>query len=185
MTVYQFQQDLGEEIETILSDMIFKDPKGGPAHMKAFAQDLPKRELTIKSDVQSEDFKVEENEVKPGDLMAEEEETENDENDPYPFCIVRVESGAVYSGAQLVRVILIFGIFDDALDNLGHQILLNVMHKVTERFIKDPTLKDMYQMDINEGCNWILGDEDKYPYFISGVEMVWNAYFVEREDMYA
>lgn len=165
MTIYQLQKDLAAEIEQITSDMLFKNPNGEPEHLKAYLQDLPKREHT----------------VSPGNLMADDEE-----EDPYPFCIVRMVSGGMYSGAQRVKVILVFGIFDDGMDNMGHQPLLNVIHKVAEHFIENPILKDMHQMDIREGINWILDDEERYPYFIGGLEMVWDTYFVERgEDRYA
>ncbi len=165
MTVYQLQKDIGDEIEKILSDMVFKDPHGGMGHMKAFSQDLPKREQT----------------VRPGEIMPDEEELE----DPYPFCIIRAEEGEIYSGAQKVKILAVFGVFDDDLENLGHQALLNVINRVAERFMADPVLKDMYRMDSNEGIRWVLDDESVYPYFIGGMEMTWNAYFVEREDRYA
>lgn len=164
MTIYQLQKDLADEIEHILDDMLFLDPRGNQEHMRAYIQELPKR-------VQP---------VGPGSIMPEDEE-----EDPYPFCIVRTESGTVYSEVQTVRTVLIFGIFDDSLENLGHQALLNAMHKVMERFILDPVLKNMYQMNTGEGLSWILDEEERYPYFIGGITMSWNAYFVEREDMYA
>lgn len=164
MTIYQFQKDMAEEIEQLMTGMVFKDPQGKPAHMTSYLQSLPKREQT----------------VQPGSLMADDEG--EDDDDPYPFCIVRLEQGGIYAGAQRVKVILVFGIFDDDRSNLGHQTLLNVMHRVAERFIGNPILKDMYQMDINAGIDWILNDEECYPYFIGGLEMVWDAYFINREE---
>lgn len=163
MTIYQLQKDLADEIENILGDMIFLDPTGNPERMRAYVQELPKRVQPVGT----------------GNLMDEGEE------DPYPFCVVRMESGIIFLGAQTVNTVLVFGIFDDSMENHGHQALLNVIHKVTERFIKDPVLKDMYQMDTQQGISWILDDEERYPYFIGGMTMSWNAYFVEREDRYA
>ena len=96
-----------------------------------------------------------------------------------------MESGTIYNGEQTVNSVLVFGIFDDSLKNLGHRALMNVIHKVTERFIKNPVLRDMYQIDTRQGISWILDDEERYPYFIGGMTMSWNAYFVEREDRYA
>lgn len=166
MTIFQLQKDLAEEIEFILSDMIFKDPKGKPAHMKSYEQKLPKREQTIKL----------------GNLMSE----ETDDEDPYPFCIVRMESGAVYAEAQKVRTILVFGIFDDEFDNQGDKILMNVLNRVSERFIRNPVLKNMYRLNCENGINWILDDEERYPYYIGGMEMEWDAYFIgKEEDRYA
>lgn len=164
MTVFQLQKDLMEEIESVLSDIMLKKPKGGMSTIKSYSQELPKREQV----------------VKPGSLMPEDDGT-----DPYPFCVVRMESGSIFTGAQGVRTILIFGVFDDALENQGHQALLNIIHRVSERFIINPVLKDRYRMNEREGINWILDDEERYPYYIGSMEMAWDAYFVEREDRYA
>lgn len=165
MTVFQLLKDLAEEIETVLEDMLFKDPKGKMEHMKAFPQALPKREQKVKI----------------GALLQDEEE---DSGDPYPYCVVRAESGNIGVGAQKVKILLIFGIFNDDIRNQGQMELMNVIHKVTERFIKDPVLKNMYRLDQDAGLYWILDDEDRFPYFAGGVGMTWDAFFVEMEDKY-
>ena len=165
MTVYQLLKDLAEEIEAVLADMIFKDPKGKMEHMRAFPQALPKREQNVKI----------------GDLLPDDEE---DDEDPYPYCVVRAESGNIGIGAQKVKVLLIFGIFNDDIKNQGQTELLNVIHRVTERFIKNPVLKDMYRLDLDAGMYWILDDEDRFPYFAGGVGMTWDTFFVEKEDDY-
>jgi hypothetical protein len=163
MTVFQLQKDLMEEIESVLSDIMLKKPKGGMGTIKSYSHELPKREQV----------------VKPGSLMPE-----DDGDDPYPFCVVRMESGSIYPGKQGIRTVLVFGIFDDALENQGHQALLNVIHRVAERFVMDPVLKNRYQLNGKEGIGWILDDEERYPYYIGAMEMVWDTFFVEREDRY-
>lgn len=163
MTVFQLQRDLAEEIEIILSDMLFKNPQGKMVPMKAYCQDIPKRQQVIRK----------------GALMPEEEETE----DPYPFCIVKAESGDIFIEVQRVSIMLILAVFNDDTQNQGQQELLNVIHKISERFIKDPVLKDMYRME--DGIEWVLDDEDRYPYFVGGMTMKWDTFFVEREDDYA
>lgn len=162
MTVFQLQRDLAEEIEKILSGMLFKNPQGKMVPMKAYCQDIPKRQQAIRK----------------GALMPEEEETE----DPYPFCIVKAESGDIFIEAQRVSIMLILAVFNDDTQNQGQQELLNVIHKISERFIKDPVLKDMYRME--DGIEWVLDDEDRYPYFVGGMTMKWDTFFVEREDDY-
>lgn len=164
MTIFQLQQDLAEEIEKILSDMRFKNPAGDMVQMRAYCQDIPKRKQ----------------EIRKGALMPEETETE----DPYPFCIVKMESGGIFDRAQKVSVMLIIAIFNDDAQNQGQQELLNVIHRIAERFIKDPVLKDRYSMDQKTGISWILDDEDRYPYFVGGMTMKWDAFFVGREDRY-
>lgn len=165
MTVFQLLKDLAEEIETVLADMLFKDPKGEMEHMRAFPQALPKREQKVKI----------------GELLQDEEK---DGKDPYPYCVVRAESGNIGFGAQKVKILLIFGIFNDDIQNQGQAELLNVIHKVTERFIKDPVLKDRYRVDLDVGMYWILDDEDRFPYFAGGVGMTWDTFFAEMEDDY-
>ena len=165
MTVLQLQKDLAEEIEKILANMRFKDPAGKMAPMRAYCQDIPKRRQTIRK----------------GALMPEEEETEED---PYPFCIVKAESGGLFSGAQSVSVMLILAVFNDEEQNQGQQELLNAMHKIAERFIRDPVLQGKHRLDQEAGIGWLLDDEDRYPYFAGGMTMKWETFFVEKEDRY-
>lgn len=165
MTVFQLLKDLAEEIETVLADMLFKDPNGKMEHMRAFPQALPKREQNVKI----------------GELLPDDEE---DGKDPYPYCVVRAESGNIGVGAQKVKTLLIFGIFNDDIQNQGQAELLNVIHKVTERFTKNPDMRNMYRLDLDAGMYWILDDEDRFPYFAGGVGMTWDAFFVEMEDDY-
>lgn len=164
MTLFQLQRDLAEEIEIILDDIRLKNPSGDMVQMRTYTQDIPKRKQVIRK----------------GALMSEEEEAE----DPYPFCIVKMESGGIFSEMQKVSVMLIIAIFNDDTQNQGQQELLNVIHKIAERFIKDPVLKDEYIMDQKAGISWILDDEDRYPYFVGGMTMKWDTFFVEREDKY-
>lgn len=164
MTVFQLQRDLAEEIEKILANMRFKDPSGKMVPMKAYCQDIPKRQQ----------------EIRKGALIPEEEEPD----DPYPFCIVKAESGGIFSGAQSVSVMLILAVFNDDKQNQGQQELLNTIHKIAERFIKNPVLKDMHILDQEDGIKWILDDEDRFPYFVGGMTMKWETFFVKKEDDY-
>lgn len=162
--IFQLQEDLAEEIEKILSDMRFKNPQGKMVPMKAYRQDVPKRKQ----------------EIRKGALMSEEEDTE----DPYPFCIVKAESGGIFNGGQSVSIMLILAVFNDDDQNQGQQELVNAIHKIAERFIKNPVLKDKYRLDQEDGIKWILDDEDRYPYFVGGMTMKWETFFVEKEDNY-
>lgn len=164
MTVFQLQRDLAEEIERILSGMRFKDPAGNIVPMRAYCQDIPKRRQAIRK----------------GALMPEEEE----EEDPYPFCIVKAESGEMFNGAQSVSIMLILAVFNDDEQNQGQQELLNAMHKIAERFIRDPVLQGKHRLDQEAGIGWLLDDEDRYPYFAGGMTMKWETFFVEKEDRY-
>lgn len=172
MTAYELQINLAEEIEKIEKDVLLKDVKGNQAHIKAFAQSLPKRIQNV-SDMEDD---------QEGDVMTDNEP----EEDPYPYCVVRVESGNMEAvqGVHEIATVLIFGIFDDDVRCLGHQVIMNMMHRVAERFIRNPVLKGRYRMSEGAGISWVLDEEDRYPYYFGAMEMTWDTFFVGREDEY-
>ena len=170
MTAYQLQKDLCTEVELVLKDMLLPDPAGNLVNVKAYSQNLPKREQNITI----------------GNLMEEDEA--DDGKDPYPFCVVRLDTGSLKPAheVQKVKTVLVFGIFDDSLENKGHEALLNIFERVTERFIREPLLNDRYRLNEEEGIDWAVNDEDWYPYYVGAMELTWDTFFVTRkEDKYA
>ena len=165
MTAFNLQDELAEEIEHILKDMLFKDVHGKDAKVRAYAQELPKRRQGVKA----------------GEIMPEEDE------DPYPFCVVRLDSGSLKTpqSAHEVKTILVFGICDRDFSCQGHRGILNIFQRVAERFTIDPVLNQKYRMNYEAGINWMLDEEDRYPYFYGAMEMTWDTFFVRREDPYA
>lgn len=169
MTAYELQLALGNEVERISKDILLKDVKGYPAHIKAFAQSLPKRFQDV-ADMEDDE----------GDIMPEAGEDE----DPYPYCVVRIDSGRLETAESTheITTTLVFGIFDDDARCLGHQAIMNLIHKITERFIKNPVLNNKCRMNEAADINWVLDDEDKYPYYFGAMEMTWDTFFAGRED---
>ncbi len=165
MTAVNLQDELSVEIEHILKDMLFKDVNGNDVKVKAYQQELPKRLQAIQSD----------------EIMPEEEE------DPYPFCVVRLDAGTLRTAqsAHEVKTILVFGIYDRDFSCQGHRGILNIFHRIAERFTINPVLNNHYRMNYDAGINWILDDEDRYPYYYGAMEMTWDTFFVRREDPYA
>lgn len=167
MTAYQLQKDLGEEIEEILKDMMLKNVKGELVKIKAYPQSLPKRIQKVQGADEQED------------IMPE-----GEEENFYPYCIVSLDSGGLNESVHQIKMIMIFGIFDDDVECQGHQVIVNMFHKIAERFIENPILKDKYRMNDNAGIEWILDTEDRYPYYFGAIEMTWDTFFVRREDRY-
>lgn len=170
MTAYELQIALASEIEKILKDVLLKDVKGNPEHIKAFAQSLPKRFQDV-SDIEDDEESI----IIP--------ETGDDEN-YYPYCVVRIDSGRLemVQSAHEIITALVFGVFDDDVRCLGHQVIINLMHRIAERFIRDPVLNNRCRINKEAGISWVLDDEDKYPYYFGAMEMTWDTFFVERED---
>ena len=60
-----------------------------------------------------------------------------------------------------------------------------MIHRISERFITKPVLKGKYRLVKKNGIQWMLDDEDRYPYFIGAMSMDWDTFFAESEDKYA
>lgn len=185
MTAYALQKDIAEEIEKILDCMLLKDVKGNSAHIKAYVQNLPIRQQNISAD-ENDTESVPDKEIPENmDIMQSEDESNGPdldfEDDPYPYCIVKVDSGAMQQEAQEIQTILIFGIFDDDPKCQGYQVILNMIHKVAERFTKNPCLKDRYRLNSENGITWVLDDTEQFPYFFGAMYMTWNTFFVRLE----
>ena len=161
MTVYDLQLALGKEVERITGDMLFQTPAGGMECLKAFPQCLPLRQI--------------------GEIGGEE-----DDNDPYPYCIVRIDSGSIATPleSQEVKIILVFGIYDSGEERNGHQALLNIFQRISDRFSRDPIL-DNYCLNYKAGIQWVMDDEEPFPYFFGAMNLTWDTASVRREDNYA
>ncbi len=162
MTAYDLQLALGKEVERITRDMLFQTPAGGMECLKSFPQCLPMRQI--------------------GEIGGEE-----DDNDPYPYCIVRIDSGSVATpqDSQEVKIILIFGIYDNGQERNGHQAILNIFQRISDRFLKDAVLEDKYRLNYNSGIQWVMDDEEPYPYYFGAMNLTWETASSRREDDYA
>lgn len=170
MTAYELQIELAKEIEEIEKNVLLKDVRGNPVHIKAFIQSLPKRIQKVSD----------EDEEQEGIVMLD-----NDpENDPYPYCIVQINSGRLETSQSPheITLSLVFGIFDDDIECQGHLVIMNMIHNIAERFTKNPVLNNRYRINNENGIIWVINDDDRYPYYFGAMEMTWDAFFVGRED---
>ena len=102
------------------------------------------------------------------------------DEDPFPYIIVRLDSGDIASqtDAHKVDVILVVGIFDDDLDNQGHKRVLEVMEGIQARYEEEPVLNGKYRME--DPFSWALQDEESYPYYYGAAQMTWSARATRR-----
>lgn len=152
MVALLLQKELASEIEEITKDIVLKNPAGEYAKLRSFEQSLPIRQLDEEYD------------------------------DPYPYCIVRIVEGETPDGmsAQSVKTILIIGVYDDRVEAQGHKSILNIIQRIQERFFKNGVLADQFIMQ--PGFNWTLQDDDSYPYYFGGIEITWETSSIRRED---
>lgn len=158
MTTLGLQEELANEIETITKDMVFKNAEGENVKIKAYKQVLPLKELIV--------------------IDQEGEEVE----DPFPYCIVRIADGKIDGDAsvQEVRVLIIIGLYNNNLNGDGYISVLNIVHRIHERFLKCPILGDFlaktyFKWDLQDA------DENTFPYHFGMVEMIWDIPCIERE----
>nr|DAX23669.1 MAG TPA: tail completion protein [Caudoviricetes sp.] len=113
---------------------------------------------------------------------------DEDEPDPVPYIIVRVETGQIKGGAQPqeVSVTLLIGYFDDDTANNGHKGVLGIIQKIEERFMKNPMLANQFYFlnDEKHPFDWAMQDEESFPYFFGAVSMVFATAAIRREDKY-
>ena len=184
MTAYLLQRDLAEEVEEILKDMLLKSTDGKLTHLKSFKQEIPKKVADVKEDDVMEEGPVEEDAVDEGIIMENASAGYIEEADRYPYCVVKIASGnmQMVEGTQQIETVLIFGIFDDDIQRQGHQVIMNMIHKIASRFTANPVLKDRYRVNEQAGISWVLDDEDRYPYYFGAMNMAWDTFFVGREE---
>lgn len=94
-----------------------------------------------------------------------------DDDDPFPYIIVRIDSGDIdtQTDPYKVAVFLLIGIFDDDAKNQGHRAVLEIMEVIQQQYEETPLLDG--QFTFTDPFHWALQDEESYPYFFGGVEV--------------
>ena len=162
------QEDLVEELKKILQGFRLKNPYGESCEINIFSQNLPVPESLEQTDIPIEQL---ENGLIEDITMKE----------PYPYIIVRIEDGEIKdeSSAQIVSVLLLIGIYDNAYEKQGYKDVLNIIQKIYERFAKMPVLNGKYT--IQYPIVWTLQEEETYPFYFGGMNLDWEVAAVRRE----
>ena len=164
MTSIFLQDDLKEELEKILGEMSLKDPNKPKEHtgIKVYEQAIPKIRIDY------------------GNRNEEEEEDQSEE--PFPYIIIKLDSGKIMNEYEAAKVELLIATYDDDLENQGHKDILNIINKIYERFYKNPMLANKYYR-VND-IDWVLQDDDMYPYFYGAMGMEFKVRMFKKEDRF-
>jgi hypothetical protein len=160
MTAFELQDDLKNELENIFKDFLLHTP---------FTDDAGNSKLEVPN-------------IFEQDLPIREDDDQVD--DPYPFIIVRVESGKMAGElSHEVKIRMVIGVFDESTERQGHKDILNIIQKIYDRFTKNPVLANKYIMkdDEQNPFLWALQDEDSYPYYFGAIETTWATTAIRRE----
>lgn len=155
MTPVMLQEELMDEFSKLTEEMRFKMPGGGYGKMGIYAQDIP--------------------------ILENQEQEE-----PFPYLIVRLINGTDSGDSDsknTVHLVIIIGIWDDALDAQGHRDIMNVVGKIYERFSKNPYLNE--KAVYSGGFEWKLQDDAYYPYYFGACMVSFTIPAIRREASWA
>lgn len=150
MNARELQSGIVADLNELFKDSLYKTPSGEMGKPSFFKQFLPKRKS-------------------------------EDDDDPFPYGIVRLDNGAIAGTTEShqVGIIILVGIFDDALENQGHGAVLEIMEKIQEHYQREPVVKDlngrmMGRIDPDTPVSWALQDEESYPFFFGGLNLTFD-----------
>jgi hypothetical protein len=155
-TLSDLEESLAAEFTTLFAERTFKNSLGHDAGLKSFVHSLP---------------------VKSGD-----EESQTDDDYPEPYIVSEVTGGKQSSenDPHVVSVAVVICVCDDSTVRQGHQDVLSIIHKIIERFNKNPALAGQFILQFP--VEWSLSDEDTYPYYYGGLLMRFEVAAIEKED---
>ena len=98
----------------------------------------------------------------------------DDDDDPYPYLIVRVDSGgiATQTDPHKIALLLVIGIYDDKEITHGHEAVLEIIERIQRHYEETPALKEFVFTDPFE---WALQDELHWPYYFGAVNVTFDA----------
>lgn len=166
------QDSLADELARLFEDVRFDNTKGERVPLNIYKQFLPVRTAKDIPDT------VTDVELEEGIFDAEAEIM------PFPYILVRVETGEIkkIDGEQTVNISLIIGTVDNNPDNQGYKDILNIIHKIYERFSKHAILAGEYEC--LTPIEWALQEEESFPFFFGGMALTFETLPIIREDPY-
>jgi hypothetical protein len=155
-TLSDLEECLASEFMTMFAGRTFKNSIGNDVELKSFIHSLP---------------------VKTGD-----DESKTDADYPEPYIVSEVTGGkqASENDPHVVSVAAVICVCDDNTARHGHQDVLAIIHKIIERFGKNPLLAGRF--NLRYPIEWSLSDEDTYPYYYGGLLMQFEVAAIEKED---
>ena len=144
MTARELQDAVASDLKKLFSGIYYKTPEESTSPPNIYKQFLPKRTVE-----------------------------DGGKDDPYPYIIVRLDSGGIETqrDPHKVAVLLLIGIYDDDLQNNGHLAVLEIIEKIQRHYEETPALKEFVCAD---PFNWALQDEESYPYYFGACNLTFH-----------
>lgn len=153
MTPLALQNELENELKQIFATYRYKSPgTADRVPLRIFTQSLPVQES-------------------------------DEDEEQIPYLIIKLNNGADPGGedsTHTVRVVIVIGVWDDALDAQGHRDVMNIIHKIYERFSRNPCLNG--RAVYTGAFAWDLQEDGYYPYYFGACSMNFNIAAIRKED---
>jgi hypothetical protein len=104
------------------------------------------------------------------------------DTDHYPYVVVKLVEGADPDelGANTCKVIFICGVYDKAEDYQGYRDSITIMQKLYTHLMRNRVFGNKYMVEYP--IEWALGEDDRFPYFHTGLETTWTVGKISMED---
>lgn len=152
MTARELQAAMVDDLAALFEDLQLRAPADNDqeytmAHISVYAQELPYLYTT------------------------------DEEEDPFPYIIVRLESGGIASPTEphKVNITLIVGVFDNNMESSGHTSVLTIIERIQQHYQEIPAL-GAFVYDVQSPFDWALQDEPSFPYYFGACRFTFNAY---------
>ena len=158
-TLSDLEECLAAEFAALFSRMTFSNSVGKKVPLKSFVHALP-----VRQGYDGYDSPV------------------DDDDLPEPYIIAEVTGGKQASpdDAHLVTAAAVVCVCDDDTARQGHKDILTIIHRIIERFDKNPLLVGKFVF--RHPLEWTLSDEDTYPYYYGGLLLTFEVPAIQRED---
>jgi len=156
VTINELQQQLIDEIVHITSEMSMTGKDGELKELRGYRQAIPV-------------------------FTAYSDDLEGGGDNLFPYFVVRADSITYHSedDGNTARIMIMFAIYDEDPGQRGYYTLTSIMERVVLRFQKDPVLGPFY---CSEKMALQYQEDDSYPQFFGGIEMIWHMPDISREE---
>lgn len=168
-TNFFLQEEMAEELRKLFSKDRFPDRNGKLTALSVYEQFLP-----ITDAGQGEDSQED---LENGFLR------EGQGDIPVPYIQVILPTGRINTVNKpgTTNLLLYLCVYDDGKERKGYQYLINMIHRICERFQENICLGN-YQC--REEIVWELSDEDDHPFYFGAISMEFNTPTIKKEDRY-
>lgn len=155
MTPLQMQDELVDEVKTILEQKRFKSPASEFTPVNVYAQDIPLQQTEEDND--------------PVPYVIVRIQSGHDEGTRESF--------------HTVRVVLVVCCYDAGKGQQGYRDAVNILQMIYQRFARNPDLHRIAYF--TGDWEWLVQEADYYPYYFAAATLSFNIAAIRREFMEA